>query len=81
MFAVCEEEMWKQRNLDRHKPKNKSNYAAIIHVDREIRQLYGLRDEVCTDDVFTFYNMDLETRLAQTIHAKKRWIIRWKPTI
>ena len=34
MFAVCEEEMWKQRNLDRHKPKNKSNYATIIHVDR-----------------------------------------------
>ena len=25
--------------------------------------------------------MDLETQLAQTLHAKKRWITRWKPTI
>lgn len=81
MFIVCDEEMWKQRNLDRYKPKNKRNYAAIIQVDREIRHLYGLRDEVCTDDIATFYKTDLETQLAQPLHVKKRWITRWKPTI
>ena len=25
--------LWKQRNLDCHKPKNKSNYAAVIKTD------------------------------------------------
>lgn len=81
MFAVCEEEMWKQRNLDRHKPKNKSNYATIIHVDRQIRQLYRLSDKVCIDGISTLYKMELETRLAQPLYAKKKWITRWKPTI
>ena len=73
--------MWKQRNLDRHKPNNGSNYSAIIKVDREIRCLYGYRDEVCTDDSPTFYRTDIDTILAKPLKTKQQWITRWKPAI
>ena len=81
IFNVCEDEMWKQRNLDRHKPNNGSNYSAIIKVDREIRCLYGYRDEVCTDDSPIFYKTEIDTLLAQTLKTKQQWITRWKPAI
>ena len=80
-FVICEEEIWRQRNLDRHRPKNKTNHAAIIKTDREVRQLYGLHDEVCPTDKEQFYKIDLDTRINQTIHEKQRWIKRWRPAI
>ena len=33
IFNLCEEEMWTQRNLDRHQPKNKSRYTETVKVD------------------------------------------------
>ena len=73
--------MWRQRNLDRHKPNNGSNYSAIIKVDREIQCLYGYRGEVCTDDSPIFYKTEIDTLLAQTLKTKQQWITRWKPAI
>ena len=54
IFIICKNELWKQRNLDRHKPKNKSNYAAVIKTDCVIKKLYGLYDEVRADDIDLF---------------------------
>ena len=81
IFVICQEELWQQRNLDRHKPNNKRNYAAVIKTDREIRKQYGLFDEVCPNDIDLFFDVDLETRLAQTLSEKQKWIIRWKQAI
>ena len=72
---------WRQQNLDRHRPKNKTNYAKVIKTDREIRQLYGLSDEVCPTDKDLFYKVDIDTRLSQELHEKQRWIKRWRPAI
>ena len=81
IFVIAEEELWTQRNLDRHQPSNKSSYTEVIKVDREIRKLYGLYDEVRPADRDNFYSTDIEQRLLQTIHEKRRWIIRWSATI
>ena len=78
---ICQEELWQQRNLDRHQPKNKRNYAAVIKTDREVSKLYGLSDEVCPNDTDLFFEVDLETRLAQPLYEKNRWIVRWKQAI
>lgn len=59
---------------DRHRPKNKTNYAEIIKTDREIRQLYGLIDEVCPTDKDRFYKVDIDTRISQELHKKQRWL-------
>ena len=80
-FVICQEEMWEQRNLDRHRPNNKRNYAAVIKTDREVSKLYGLKDEICPNDKDQFYDVNLETRLAQTLSAKQQWVVRWKPAI
>ena len=74
-FVICQEEMWEQRNLDCHKPNNKRNYAAVIKTDREVSKLYGLKDEVCPNDRDQFYDVNLETRLAQTLSAKQQWVV------
>ena len=76
IFEITEKELWKQRCLDRHQPKNKSRYTEIIKTDREISKLYGLADEVKPADKETFFPLDLENRLSQPLHEKKRWIIR-----
>ena len=81
IFVIAEEELWIQRNLDRHQPSNKSSYTEVIKVDREIRKQYGLYDEVRPADRDGFYSTDIEQRLSQTIHEKRRWIIRWSDTI
>ena len=80
-FVICQEEMWEQQNLDRHKPNNKRNYAAVIKTDREVSKLYELKDEVCPNDRDQLYDLNLETCLAQTLSAKQKWVIRWKPRI
>lgn len=69
-FKICQEELWQQRNLDRHQPKNKHNYAAVIKTDRELRHLYGLKNEVCPNDTDLFFDIDLDNRLAQPLYAK-----------
>ena len=46
IFIITEEELWKQKNLDRHQPSNKTRYTEVIKTDQEIRQLYGLPDHV-----------------------------------
>ena len=81
IFNICDDELWNQRNLDRHKPKNKTNYTAVIKTDREIRKLYGYWNEVRAIDTDTLYKVDLETKLKETMHEKSKWIIRWKPAI
>ena len=81
-FVMTEEELWIQQNLDRHQPSNMSSYTEIIKVDREIRELYGLSDEVQPADRDDYRLTDIEKRLSQSIiHDKRRWIIRWKDTI
>ena len=80
-FIIYEEELWQQQNLDRHRPKNKTNYAEIIKTDREVHQLYGFSDEVCPTDKDQFYKVDLDTRISQQLHEKQRWITRWRPAI
>ena len=81
IFVIAEEELWTQRNLDRRRPSNKSSYTEVIKVDREIRRQYGLYDEVRPADRDIFYSLDIEQRLSQTIHEKRKWIIRWRDTI
>ena len=81
IFVIAEEKLWNQRNLDRHQPSNKSSYREVIKVDQEIRKLYGLYDEVRPADRDDFYSLDIEQRLSQTIHEKRKWIIRWRDTI
>ena len=46
-----------------------------------IRDRYGLYDEVRPADRDNLYSTDIEQRLSQTIHEKRRWIIRWRDTI
>ena len=81
IFIITEEALWKQRNLDRHQPKNKTRYTEVIKTDREIRQLYGLADQVRPTDKDTFYSTNLKQRLSQPLYAKWKWIIRWKAAI
>ena len=81
IFVTAEEELWNQRNLDRHQPSNKSSYTEVIKVDREIRKQYGLYDKVRPADRNDFYSIDIKQRLSQTIQEKRRWIIRWRETI
>ena len=81
IFVITEETLWKQRNLDRHQPNNKTRYTEVIKTDREIRKLYGLSDHVRPTDKDEFYSTDLKQRLAQPLHEKRKWILRWKATI
>ena len=60
IFVIAEEELWIQRNLDRHQPSNKSSYTENFKVDREIHKLYGLYDEVQPADRDNFYSTDIE---------------------
>ena len=81
MFVIAEEELWIQRNLDRHQPNHKNSYTEVIKVDREIQKLYGQSDEVQPADREDLYSIDLEQRLSQTMNEKRKWIIRWSATI
>lgn len=81
IFVITEETLWKQRNLDRRQPDNKTRYTEVIKTDREIRKLYGLSDHVRPTDKDDFYSTDLKQRLAQPLHEKRKWILRWKATI
>ena len=46
-----------------------------------MRHLYGLKNEVCPNDTDLFFDIDLDTRLAQPLYAKQKWIVRWKQAI
>lgn len=60
IFVITEEELWIQRNLNRHQSSNKSSYTEIIKVDREIRKLYVLSDEVQPAGRDDYYSTDIE---------------------
>ena len=75
IFIICENEVWNQRNLDRHKPKNKSNYAAVIKTNCVIKKLYGLYDEVRAADIDLFFKTDINKLLEHTLSNKKKWIV------
>ena len=81
IFVIAEEEIWIQRNRDRHQPNHKNSYTEVIKVDREIRKLYGQSDEVRLADREDIYSIDLEQKLSQPMNEKRRWIIRWRATI
>ena len=63
--------MWEQRKKDRHQPGNKTNHSATIKVDRDIRGLYSMRNQVRVDDVDEFFTKDIDELLEQTIPSKK----------
>ena len=81
LFLLAKDEMWRQRNLDRHNPKNKTNYSAVIKVDRQIKELYGLRDQVCVDDIDTCYKMSMDDLITSETITKQNWVQRWRNTI
>ena len=67
--------MWKQRNSDRHRRENGTNISVETKIDRKIRNLYGKKSSVMNDDVDTYYNVDINTRLNHSLQSKKDWII------
>ena len=81
IIVIAEEELWIQRNLDRHQLNHKNSYTEVIKVDQEIRKLYGQSDEFRPADRDDLYSIDLEQRLSQTMNEKRKWTIRWSATI
>ena len=73
--------MWKQRNSDRHRRENGTDISVETKIDRKIRNLYGKKSSVMNDDVDTYYDVDIKTRLNHSLQSKKDWIIRWEHSI
>ena len=67
--------MWKQRNSDRHRRENGTNISVETKIDCTIRNLYGKKLSVMHNDVDTYYNVDIKTRLNHSLQLKKDWII------
>ena len=73
--------MWKQRNKDQHEPGNKTNLSATIKVDRVVRGLYSMMHQVCVDDQYEFFNLDLDEGLKQSVPSNERWVKRFQTAI
>ena len=73
--------MWKQCNSDRHCCENGTDICVETKIDRTIRNLYGKKLSVMHNDVDTYYDVDIDTRLNHSLQSKKDWIIRWEHSI
>ena len=77
----CAETMWNHRNKDRHRRDNGNVISAIVKADRTIKLLYGIRDLVSPDDTDTYFDVDLDTRLNDSLRSKRNWITLWQKSI
>ena len=75
------ETMWNHRNKDRHCRENDTAISEIVKVDITIKLLYGMRDLVLPDDIDTYFDVDLDTRLNNSLRSKQIWITWWQKSI
>ena len=73
--------MWNHRNKDCHRCENGNAISAIVKANKTIKLLYVMRDLVLPDDIDTYFDVDLDTRLNDSLCSKQSWITRWQKSI
>ena len=61
--------------------ENGNASSAIVKSNRTIKLLYGMRNLVLPDDIDTYFDVDLDTRLNNSLHSKQSWITQWQKSI
>ena len=77
----CAETMWNHRNKDSHRRENDNVISAIVKANRTIKLLYVMCDLVLPNYTDTYFDVDLDTHLHDSLRSKQSWIIRWQKFI
>lgn len=75
------ETMWRQKNKDRHCHENGKIMSTTVKPNRTVKGLYVMCELVMSDDIDTYFDVDINTHLNDSLCSKWGWIERWKNCI
>ena len=75
------ETMWNHHNKDCHRRENGKAISKIMKANRTIKFLYVMCDLVSPNDIDTYFDVDIDTRLNNSLHSKLSWITLWQKSI
>ena len=64
-------DMWKHRNRDCHCCENGNNISLQTKIDQTIKNIYRKKELVINDDVDTYFDVDIDSRLTNSLQSKK----------
>ena len=80
IFTAAHDEMWTQRNKDRHKRTNRTSATAVEKIDKQVKFLYTKIDSVLilTYEHDKYFPLPLHKMLQRTFKQKQQWVLRWR---
>ena len=78
ILTTAHEDMWTQRNKDRHGCNNRTSATAVEKIDKQVKFFYNIIDSILTYERDKYFPITLDQRLQQTLKKKQQWVLCWR---